>query len=164
MSSFLFDTIINRLPNDWRSKVYLWIWNPDKIPPHIGISNQSDYYSLTYRGIEQLDVPSLLQKANRSKTPFLLIEMSPKSLQTDFNSVFSSYDKAKVNGPTCLTPIKEILCSSSKVNQLADLLVELKKNQQNLQVYGVHLPIGYSQLPEYSVSDIMNRIGELGGE
>ena len=164
MSSFPFHTILKNLPTDWNSKKHLWIWNPDKIPPHIGISDGDNYFSLTFRGIEQLHVPEILKKANRSKTPFLVIELEQTSFQTDFSQIFNQFEKAKVNGPTCLYPIKAICGSSNRVNQLSDLLVEIQQNQQKWTVYGAHLPLGYSEIPAYSVADIMIRIDELGRE
>lgn len=141
---------------------YLWIWNADKIPPHIGISRGQNYFSLTVRGTEvQKSVIAMVHKARRVEIPLVLVDISDWPIKKDFTSVFQHYHKALPEGPTCLTPLKAVLEISEPVNQLAELLTEIENRGQLKQVFAVHLTEGYRGIPDYSPEDIRSRIALL---
>lgn len=162
MAEFIF----KQLQFDWPEKLvqgtYLWIWNPDKIPPHIGISRGQNYFSLTYRQCEvQKSVATLVRKIKRGKLPLVLVNLSDWSFQRDFTSIFQQYECAKAGGPTCLTPVKELAGFGEEIHQLADLLKEIENRGKLTQVFAVNLETTYRGIPDYSVEEIMRKIKEL---
>lgn len=157
MSEFNFEAIQAGFPEYLTQKRFLWIWNADKIPPHIGVSVEKDYFSLTYRKSERLLTASMLKKAKRSVIPLVLVEIPESVIQTDPTAVFSKYERA-IDGITCLRPIREVMKLESSVNQLADLLIYLESNDLINQVNGLNLPEGYVGIPDYSMEEILDRI------
>lgn len=157
MSEFDFKTICREVPEQLLRKSFIWIWNADKIPPHIGISNGKDYFSLTYRKSEHLLTSSMLKKARRSLIPLVLAEVPPEVILFDLEAVFSKYDRA-IEGITCLHPIRESMNLDRRVNQLSDLLVYLESKDLIIGVNGLNLPEDYTGIPDYSMEDILKRI------
>lgn len=162
MSEFNFKLIRKELPEQILQKSFLWIWNADKIPPHIGISSGKDYYSLTYRKSEHLQTVSMLKKVKRSLIPLVLVEIPESVFVSDPTSVFLKYDRA-IDDVTCLKPIKEVM-QLEGVSQLAILLNYLESERLILQVNGLNLPEGYTGIPDYSMEDILKRISQLNQE
>ncbi|MDF3026387.1 MAG: hypothetical protein K0S23_694 [Fluviicola sp.] len=163
MSKFDFQSISRELPEQVLQKTFIWIWNADKIPPHIGISSGKDYYSLTYRKSEHLLSASMLRKAKRAAIPLVLVEIPQTMICLEPETVFSKYDRA--NGElTCLKPISEVMQLAGWINQLADLLIYLESEGLMLSVSGLNLPEGYRGIAAYSMEDILGRIRSLNGE
>lgn len=160
MSSFEFGSIESGFPLKMTKQNYLWIWNATKIPPHIGISVGSNYFSLTYAEVEEMQVVSMIRKVKRSNIPLVLVELEKELDLKSTQEVFYKYTRAMVGGPTCLFPIRDVLNAGNEVGQLADLLAKLATTK-NLQFHGVNLPEDYTKLPSYTVSEIMERIESL---
>lgn len=160
MSEYVFQSIRHELPEYLLQKTVLWIWNADKIPPHIGISSGKDYFSLTYRKSEKLLTVSMLKKAKRSLIPLVLVEIPAETVVQDLNQVFSSYNRA-VDGVTCMHPIREVMQVEEQVHQLVDLLIYLETHGMIRAVNGINLPLGYRGIPDYSMEDILSRIASL---
>lgn len=161
MSEYRFEQISFSCPARISSDVFLWVWNPDKIPPHIGVSVGKDYFSLTYREVEHKLTLSQQRRAKRSQIPLLLIRLPQESVKEDVATVFANYRRAMVGGPTCLSPLKQLLDCPKEVKQLAHLLQFLEEKHGVLEVFALHLDESYDQLPKYSISQIMHRIEEL---
>lgn len=167
MPDFQFNTIQLGAPNHLNTSVFIWIWNADKIPPHIGISMAGKYFSLTYKECQlNKSVVAMLNKAKRSKIPLVWVEIDSKAfdnltLNTNPVACFSRYQRAEVGGATCLTPIKDLFQKGNETQQLAHLLADFKQNNQLKAIFGLHLNEGYSGLPDYSPIDIQKRIEEL---
>ena len=156
MSEFDFKFIHRELPDQLFQKTFIWIWNADKVPPHIGISAGKDYYSLTYRKSEHLLTASMLKKAKRSGVPLVLVEIPKETIQLNPQQTFSKYERA-IDGITCLQPIREVM-QLEGVNQLASLLTYLESESLLIQVNGLNLPEDYTGIPDYSMEDILKRI------
>lgn len=161
MSKFDFESIHRELPEQLLQKTVIWIWNADKIPPHIGISIGKDYYSLTYRKSEHLLTASMLKKARRSAVPLVLVEIPMEVIKKDATITFLKYERA-VGGITCLQPIREVM-QLNEVSQLASLLTYLRSENLILQVNGLNLPENYKGIPDYSMEEILERIKSLNG-
>lgn len=159
MSKFDFKFIHRELPDQLLQKTFIWIWNADKVPPHIGISTGKDYYSLTYRKSEQLLTASMLKKAKRSAVPLVLVEIPGELIREEITSVFSKFERAS-GEITCMYPIREVMHLQG-VNQLANLLTYLDSECMMLQVSGLNLPENYKGIPDYSMEDILKRIQVL---
>lgn len=161
MAKFNFKSIFFCKPQNLGEGNFIWVWNADKIPPHLGFSAGKTYYSLTFRKNECKSVVGMIRKANRLKIPILFIEVSDSWMLKPVEEVFFNYTKAEAGVNTCLTPIREILGMDETIQQLANLLTELEHRTKRLSVFALHLTESYSELPEYSVSDIITRIEEL---
>jgi len=162
MAEFVFKQLLFCWPDKLVQGTYLWIWNPDKIPPHLGISRGQNYFSLTYRECEiQKSVQTLARKVKRGKLSLVLVDLSDWSFQRDFTTVFEQYDCARAGGPTCLTPLKEIVGLGEEIHQLADLLKEIEISGKLKQVFAVNLESTYRGIPDYSIEEIMRKIKEL---
>ena len=161
MASFTFEHIIRQSPSFDNDEVYIWVWNADKIPPHLGLSLGKNYLSLTYRGVEDFQTATMLRKIKRLNVPMLFVKISVSADQQKLLDTFSSYERAKPGGATCLSPIKDVLQASPEVIQLSLLLQFLEKHQQIESVFGVNLPDDYHSLPEYGWQDIVKRIETL---
>lgn len=162
MSEFTFKSIQREFPEQLLQKSFIWIWNADKVPPHIGISTGKDYFSLTYRKSEQLLTASMLKKAKRSAIPLILVEIPQELIRLEIAAVFSKYERAS-GGITCMYPIREVM-QLEQVSQLADLLVYLESKALIQGVNGLNLPEGYTGIPDYSMEDILKRIQVLNGK
>lgn len=159
MPDFAFRDLTFDWPEKLTSGTYLWIWNADKIPPHIGISRGQNYFSLTYRRCEiQKSVAVMARKAKRTHIPLVLIPISDWTFRHDFTTVFEQYERAQSGGPTCLTPVKDVLGLHDGIVQLADLLTEIENCGHLKQVFAVNLDRTYRGIPDYSVAEIMSRI------
>lgn len=159
MSEFDFKSIHRELPEQLLQKSVLWIWNADKIPPHIGISVEKEYFSLTYRKSERLLTASMLKKAKRSLVPLVLVEIPKELVSEEIAAVFSKYERA-IGDVTCLHPIREVM-KLEQVSQLADLLSCLESGNLIKSVNGLNLPEDYKGIPDYSMEDILKRISQL---
>jgi hypothetical protein len=159
MAEFVFPELTFGWPEKLSAGAWLWIWNADKVPPHIAVSHGPNYFSLTYRGCEiRKNVSAMVRKARRTAIPLVLVNISDWPFERDFTAIFERYDRAKVGGPTCLTPVKEVLALPDRVAQLAELLTEIEKHRELKQVFAVNLNRTYRGIPPYTVSEIMSRI------
>lgn len=137
----------------------LWIFNADKIPPHVGISNSNQYFSLKANGKdENLSCSTLLNVVHRKRIPTILIELNKQISFDDIVKEFDKYSVAGINQTTCLTPISSLI-DSGKSKQLSELL----NNNRSLikTTAGIYLPPDYRQLPSYSVEEIRSHIAQL---
>ena len=160
MSKFDFETILHEVPSKWSERSFIWIWNADKIPPHVGISVGRDYFSLTYKKAEHLQVSSMLKKAKRANIPLVFVAVRNQLDVLEVERCFFQYQRANKH-TTCLFPIKQVFHLGEQVKQLADLLLHLHENEAISAVYGLNLPADYQGISDYSIGDIQKRIQEL---
>ena len=161
MASFTFEHISRETPSFDNDEVYIWVWNADKIPPHLGLSSGKNYFSLTFRGVEDFQTTTMLRKIKRLNVPMIFAKINASIDQQQLFDTFSSYERAKPGGATCLSPIKDVLQATPDVIQLSLLLQFLEKQAQLESVFGLNLPDNYSSLPEYGWQDIVKRIETL---
>ena|SRR6218665_320852 len=163
MSTFKFDSIIADFPKFEKEEVFIWVWNADKIPPHLGLSLGKNYHSLTYKGVDRFPTGTMIRKIKRSEIPTLFIRVDAVC-DLDLNALFTSFERAKPGVTTCLSPIKEVLNISEDQKQLSSVLEVLQHNQQLREVFGTFLPSNYNHLPVYGWQDIVSRIEVLNAE
>jgi hypothetical protein len=163
MSHYKFKNIQHCWPSNIASEAFVWIWNPDRIPPHIGFSYGKNYLSLTYKESERKLTSSMIRKAKRSQIPLILVRYPAHYLEKEPTVVFSIFDRAQLGGATCLTPIKSLNKATENTQQLADFLTVLERLNPELEVFALHLEGSYTELPHYTVAQIMDRINELNG-
>lgn len=163
MSQFDFGHVETKFPSFNQYKSFIWIWNADKIPPHIGFSVGEHYMSLTYKKVESALVQSMVRKIKRTKIPVVFVELNDEYSVDEMKQVMSGFDKASLKA-TCLAPVKRLLKGDSTINKLADLLHYLSNDKRIEAFYGVNLPLNYQFLPNYTLDDIFLRISELSSE
>lgn len=161
MATFEFNDIRRESPVFEGNALIIWIWNADKIPPHLGISVGKRYFSLTYKGVEDFQTSAMLRKIKRLQIPIAFAKTIIDIEENQAAELFQSFERAKPGGSTCLSPIKELCTSGAGVLQLANLLKELEDSNSISAFHGLNLPPDYSALPEYSLLDIVKRIEQL---
>lgn len=139
----------------------LWVWYADKIPPHVGISFGSKYFSLKATGkdefIELNGVVNLLRKKTIST---LGIELKEISNLQKIGSIYSEYATTIPNEITCLNPIKEVL-GIIEVTKLRELLSVLNNKGQINKVIGFNIDESFKGIVNYNKDDIHNRLKKL---
>jgi len=138
----------------------LWILHADKIPPHIGISDATGFYSLKVKGKDEaVPLKKILQVIEKKKIPTLVYALVPEKVHF-LKKVFSEFNVADSNGVTCLEPIKRATDISK-----ADTVHELIRNLENNHVLGeswrLNLSPKFEAIPDYSREDILNRLKYL---
>jgi len=164
MLTYNFNHIERAFPAFDATTVLLWVWNADKIPPHIGVSIGKSYYSLTYKGVEELQTSSMLRKVKRLQIPILFIALEKDTTSESVSAIFQQFDKAKPGGATCLSPVKSLFSTSDDIVQLASFLSLMEQKGLLKQVNGMFLNPKYNALPSYSWMDIVQRIEVLHAE
>lgn len=164
MLTFNFKQIERLFPSFDNTTVLLWVWNADKIPPHIGVSVGKSYYSLTYKGVEELQTSSMIRKVKRLQIPILFIALEKEATAESVSAIFQQFDRAAPGGATCLSPVKSLFSTSDDIVQLAAFLSLMEQKELLKQVNGMFLKPEYSALPSYSWMDIVQRIEVLHAE
>ena len=160
MSQFKFNDILDQVPDALAVQgSMLWIWNADKIPPHLGLSSKGSYYSLKVKGKDSaVPVADLLDRLSRKPIPTLCVQL--KDEMVDLAHYFTKYDKAQADGTTCLQPIREALQIPS-ARLLSELLMNLEEQKKIEKVYGMYLPNNFEGIPAYGIEDIHRRLKVL---
>lgn len=144
-------------------KGLLYIFHANKIPPHIGWSENNKFYSIKAKGADLgLDTFKINHIILKKSIPSLIVVI--ENILTDLkstNQIFSNYGKGIQMGKTCLNPIDEVLFSQIKHDKVGDLLQTLVQEGMNLTFYGVNLPESFEGIYNYSKNDIEKRIFEL---
>lgn len=164
MSNFIFDNIIPIENQDFSQGNFLWIWHADKIPPHVGISVNGNYFSLKFNGKDDGIPTEITSKIIQKKEiPSLLIELKNDIQLDEIQSIFNRYEATESNKTTCLTPLIKLF-DNQNVSKLNDLLLFLSERQIIGSVLGAFLPENYSCIPCYSVEQIHQRLKKLQDE
>lgn len=138
----------------------LWVLHTDKIPPHIGISDTTGFYSLKVKGKDTaVPLDKIMALINKKKIPTLIFELSPGSI-SELKSVFERFEIADSEGITCLEPIKTAT-NISDVETVHELIRVLEKRKSILQKFGFHLPDSFDGIKRYTKQDILNRLKYL---
>jgi hypothetical protein len=142
-------------------KAQLWVWHADKIPPHIGFSINSHYFSLKANGRDvNVPIDSIIAVIHKKKIPTLAIQLDINIENSSVEEEFFRYSKTVPQQITCLEPIKQIL-GSTESSQLTELLTVLKDRNQLQQVTGFYLPEDFRQISSYTLEDIHRRLSDL---
>lgn len=141
--------------------VYLWVWHADKIPPHIGISSQGNYFSLKTNGKDKnIAIEKVRNVVQQKNIKTLLFELNEKLDLSQMEDCFDLYSKTVSNETTCLHPICALL-NYPDAKILKDLLLELKANNRILKTIGFNIDNTFKGIQNYSVEDIHSRLRKL---
>lgn len=137
----------------------LWVWNADKVPPHVGISSNGLYYSLKVNGKDwQVPISVLFDVIEKKNIPTLCFILRDKVF--DLATHFEKYERAEAGNITCLFPIRDLL-NLEGVGQLSELLNALSDEDRIDRCIGFNLPENYSGIPAYSIEEIHRRLEQL---
>jgi hypothetical protein len=165
MAEFVFDHIhpiheIEKL----NKGVFLWIWNANSIPAHVGISVDGSYFSLkANKKEEHVNVKYCLDVVLSKSLQMVFVKLSDAvGISIDMvQNEFDNYKFIASDGVTCLTPICRITNVPNHVKMLSELLFYLAKTSIVEAYFGANLTSDYSALPVYEMSDIQNHILNL---
>lgn len=154
-----YNSITTDMENVDRYALCLWVLHADKIPPHIGVSSNNEFYSLKVNGKdEKVPVQSLLNTIKRKQIPTLCFEVDQRAY--DLESIFEKYAVAVAGQTTCLAPIKELLEYDS-VEKVSELIDQLDSDGRIRKVTELFLPKGFTGIPKYELVDIHARLKAL---
>ncbi len=139
---------------------WLVIWNPDKKPPHVGISSENAYFSLKYTGKDRgIPTDRLLSFAFRKAKKILLAEVNISLTRETLVSVFEPFSYTIPGRISCMKPVIGAL-GKPQADTLPELLNILEKEQLLGRVFQLNLD-QFDGVLEYSSEDINKRLDEL---
>ncbi|MBC7863844.1 MAG: hypothetical protein IAF38_12790 [Bacteroidia bacterium] len=163
--------------SDLRKGVFISVIDANKIPPHIGICINGNFSSLTIKGHElNVGAGVLLKNCSLRRIPALFIKIkdhpvfSYNYLDELLQSCIAEHKRVDVNGPTCLTPVKQFFKEGfhvdvNEIDFLFQLLPQLQKNELIVSCYSANITNetanGNYTLPVYTKNQIDERIEKV---
>jgi hypothetical protein len=142
--------------------LFIWIWQPHKLPPHLGISQNGKYFSLLYeRKQEALSLKSQMDLIDRKKLSMIWQEITTAS--EDFAAIFEKYTSCTDNRSSCIQPILDGLGIEKNGGVLFDLLSELHDRNALGKVFSYNLPEGFKGIKKYSRQEVEMYLFKLQG-
>jgi len=161
MSNYYFHHIGKAEVTALKHGVCVWIWNANKIPPHLGISLDGTYYSLKYNGKDEgISVEALFRVVQKEQIPTLFIGIDEQLSAEKLIKIFGKYEVASSAGVTCLKPIAEIF-NAMECRTIFDLLSILTEQDKVKSVDGICLPEVFEGIPFYNYESVQSRLIEL---
>ena len=165
MDRLMFDFSFNHLKYFEEFKgddtLSLWIFHVDKIPPHIGISQDGTFYSLKSNGKDNSSDKIVLQIIENKCIKSIVLKLKYKTEQVRIQAVFDQYERAFSSEISCLTPIKEILHLDKNIPKLSSLLNELESQNMISGYTSFNVTKSECGILKYEVSDIDKRLNLL---
>lgn len=162
MSIFQISNIFPVIPENLTQGVYLWITHADKIPPHIGISVDGNYFSLKVNGKDDKDIALIYRTISQKKIPSLFVQLDEKYLDKNrFLTVKNTFVSINQEVKTCLFPILNFLDLSNQSFLLVDLLKYLEENQIIIQYFALNLPADFQGIKKYALEDVTNHLKKI---
>ncbi len=144
-----------------RDGVYLVVLHADKIPPHIGFLHDGKFFSQKANGKDVgLNVSRLISVIDAKRIPVLFYALNG-SLPENAVAIFEVLPSKIEKGKTCLDPICEVLAKGKRFAIVAELIEYLEEKELINSCYGLHLPVDFESLPNYSRVDVRHRIAYL---
>lgn len=154
-----FDIKVHSILRDWSPEIlndgiFLWIIQPNEIPPHIGISIDGYYFSLKLNGVDlKKDVNQFYNLILKKEISCLLCSITSFISESEAEQLFSEQKKLEI-GTTCLDPIKRLLdyCEVKTIHELLDSLSDDKKLGRFL---GMNLNSDFAGIRSYTREDVL---------
>ena len=118
--------------------MFVWVINWLKTPPHLGMSYNGRYYSVTIHE-SQVDKPieGLIRLFEQKSKPVFFVEIA-HTIYTNQQVMNDAFSVELDNSTTCIAPINKVLFGDHfRFDTIAQLLRELE--QQNL-IQHIHIP------------------------
>lgn len=133
---------------------YLWVWDADASPPHIGLSVNGKYHSLRFTKKDKQSVLEVLEKVKRLPLSFLWIEFDECLLILDPDLAFASYSSCIEQNLSCLQPILDCFGLLNRSFILKDLLEYLESKDALLGSYSYRIRADWEGLALYTNRDV----------
>jgi hypothetical protein len=157
---FLFSDVHYNVHPNLNSGQYLWIWKPNEIAPHVGISISGSYFSLKVSGKElHGEAPKLFQLAIKKSTPLVLVELLFDCKLEEVTQIYESFDKSSNLKSSCLQPVAKLLNAPSR--KLTELLIQLKKGKSLGKTFTFNLAETQAGIIHYDLKDIEKKLTSL---
>ena len=159
MSEYQIDSFIDGGLNEWDDQsCLLWVWHADKIPPHLGISVEGQYFSLKANGKDEgIKLSSVLSVLNKKRIKTVCFRLTCDIKLDDLIQEFSKFTTTIPDEISCLEPIQNLLHIKA-ASQLNDLLIALDENQQIEETIGFNLPRDFKSFKRYTIDDVHARL------
>ncbi|XOV68193.1 MAG: hypothetical protein ACFHU9_03265 [Fluviicola sp.] len=145
-------------------RFYLWVIHADKVPPHLGISDGHQFFSLKANGKDEgIPVFKITPVLRKKEIATVFYDIAPNAVVNAPDSIFSRFERTVPGEITCLEPLKQVF-NDSESTWLKELLSRLEARECIRNSYGWQLPEGFSQIPDYNPEDIHNRLRKLQDE
>jgi len=145
-----------------KTAIYLWIIHATKIPPHVGISIDGNYFSLKMNGIDDLEIEQVLKIIAKKQIPTIAVKLKENTaICKRFLTVKNTYERIIPGKTTCLTPISELLLNDNKEYLLPELLQILTDLKQIEAFFALNLPEDFTGFLSYEKEQVNKRLNEL---
>ncbi len=139
--------------------VYLWIFNPTKFPPHIGISTEQKYYSLKMNGKDEaIDTSTLFDFCEREAKKLIVQEVKISISEEKIANAFAKFQNVIPGENSCLAPINQLF-NLPKSTILKDLLDNLDNNKRLNRVFQLNLSNDV-QLVTYTAQELHEKLSK----
>jgi len=161
MSNYTIENLIHSsLDEIDKDEFILWVLHADKIPPHIGISNEGKFYSLKANGKDDgVAIGSIKSIIRRKRITTLCFHLKKSELSGSLSHYFHSFDKTIPHKTTCLDPIKKVF-SLDEPRKLTELLGVLSNRNVITSVQGAYTD-SFEGIHEYDIEAIHSRLQKL---
>ena len=174
MSKVVLKDIVPCRKADLMSGFHLILFHVNRVPPHLGIVCKQKYYSLTASECQiGIDFDPIWRLIRSKKIETIVIKIDSASSQEFISAAYQSYEVAKPNQYTCLSPIKDYFneyhhISPEGIQFVFDLIPKLYESNLIDEVRQINLTSESNEfsfeLLTYTMSEINSRIQELQHE
>lgn len=174
MSKVVLKDIVHCRKADLMTGFHLILFHVNRVPPHLGIVYKQKYYSLTASECQiGIDFDPIWRLIRSKKIETIVIKIDSASSQEFISAAYQSYEVAKPNQYTCLSPIKDYFneyhhISPEGIQFVFDLIPKLYESNLIDEVRQINLTSESNQfsfeLLTYTMSEIYSRIQELQHE
>ena len=148
--------------NALQKGIFLWVTHTDKIPPHIGISVDGNYFSLQVSGKDDCPVEAIMRAVRLRRVPSLFVELAPGSLDTKrFLTVKNDYVSINESVRTCLIPVLDLFGLEKSGYLLPDFLKYLEQKQLIVGYFALNLPSNFGGIKSYSLEDVTRHLNKI---
>lgn len=150
--------------------VFLWLLKVDRIPPHLGLSVDGSYYSITIKGSEiALNLESEEQKWSKRGLPRIAIELAIEAPSFELLEQVFEASTLRSAAKSCLIPVLHLLSFSIPEIGRYKTVHELINRLQSLELIKAYfgsnvkpwLTDGMFHLKHYTSDDVQAYIHTL---
>lgn len=148
--------------SELQTGIFLWITHADKIPPHIGVSVNGNYFSLQVSGKDDIGIEPIFRAIRLKKIPALFVRLDESGFSDKrFLSVKNDYTSINESVNTCLLPILDLYGVKSSGFLLPDFLKYLEAEKQIIGYFALNLPADFSGIRSYSLHDVTEHLKKI---
>ena len=144
-----------------QQNLLLWVFHVDKIPPHVGVSQEGVFFSLKSNGRDKLPVNNVVQTIEKKNIKCIVLNVNYRYDLGRIRQVYNEYERAISVQISCLVPIKDLLNIPDNVCKLSDLLNFLNDNKLLNGYHSFNVTNDELGILKYELADIEKRLNRL---